>query len=333
MDVKGSTKLWSKHGRRPATPPPGPYKKLWNTYPFSFAEWEKAEGAAMLTQGEYRNNKLLTKYRSTCTFPDTNTDIGCAGRRAYEIINLRDDSSFNGFDPVFMPNSGTYTGPLLVSIDAPEQRVYYSIDGTSPKKRDSDEPSSSAMRYGGPFWINTLGKVTVRTVSYSPSYFPGNSNEISAEYDVQDTPGGLLEELPEVISQQSLPPRVESKSQQYAPGSIKFLPPKNINDIIIPSEGPVYKIFFAVISTDAIEAKITIPCGSANQKIASRINEDCGCEISLPPGVWYVHGVGLMTNQAPCEGCDPYTRSDATIYGPIMVQGRIGEPLPPHFSP
>jgi len=68
------------------------------------------------------------------------------------------------------------------------------------------------MRYGGPFWINTLEKVTVRTVSYLPSYFAGNSNEISAEYDVQDQPGGLLEELPEVISQQSLSPRVESNS-------------------------------------------------------------------------------------------------------------------------
>ena len=97
-------------------------------------------------------------------------------------------------------------------IITPEQRVYYSIDGTCPKKRDSDEPSSSSMRYGGPFWINTLEKVTVRTVSYLPSYFPGNSNEISAEYDVQDQPGGLLEELPEVISQQSLSPRVESNS-------------------------------------------------------------------------------------------------------------------------
>lgn len=329
MDVKGATKP-NTRGRGPASPPP--FKKLWTTFPFQFAEWDKADGAAMLTQGDYRDNKMLTEYRSTCNFPDSTTDIGCAGKRAFQIMNLRDD--FNGYDPVIIPDSGTYTGPLLVSIDAPGQRIYYSIDGTSPKGDTDEAPSSAALRYGGPFYINKPGKVAVRTISYSPNYFPGNSNEISAEYDIKDPPGGLPEEPPEIISQKSLPPRVEGQHQQYSPGSIKVLPPKNINDIVIPSKGPVYQIFFAVgESMDEVNEKNGHPCGGANKMFASKINDLGDCEVSLRPGVWYVKVNGLMTGQTPCEGCDPYVRSDATMYGPVMVQPKDGAALPPHFSP
>ena len=209
MNVSGATQLSSVRGH--ALSGPGPYKKLWSTFPFDFTEWSKAHGAARLTEGEYRGNKALTLYRTTCAYPDTTTDIGCAGRRAFEILNLRGDGKdFHvGFNPIISPAPGKYEGPLLVSIDAPRQRIFYTIDGSAPADDTNEMPSLAALRYGGPFYINKAGTVVIRAISFSSSFFPGISGEVLAEFDIEEPSGGFPEKLPDVFTQKSLQPRID----------------------------------------------------------------------------------------------------------------------------
>ena len=333
IDSAGASKLRAQRGRGPAAP--APYKKLWSTFPFSFAEWDKADGAAELTQGEYRGNRALITYRSTCTYPDTGSDVGCAGKRAFQILNLRNEK--NSYNPVVFPPSGTYTGPLLVSIDAPGQRIFYTTDGQSPAGDTADSPSPLALRYRGPFYINEEGAFTVQAIGYSEMNFPPYSDVISKDYSIQEPLGGFPTELPEILGQKSLPPRVAGELQQTIPGKVSILAPKNIDNIVVPGKGSVYEIFFAVdASEEALEVRFTYPCGSkadSVRKFASALNHKGECEVTLPGGVWYVKAEGLMTGKAPCEGCQAYTKSAPVMHGPVMVKSRDGDAIPPHFQP
>jgi hypothetical protein len=188
MDVHGSAHLTPARGRTSARE--APFKKLWSTYPFHFAEWDKAEGAAQITDGEYHNNKALTIYRTTCDFPASTTDIGCAGRRAFQLLNLRSDDK--GSNPVISPSAGTFLGPLLVSIEAPKQRIFYTTDGTSPASDMPEMPSPAALRYRGPFYVNEPGPVTIRAVAYSANFFPPNSNVVGEDFTVTEPPGLVI---------------------------------------------------------------------------------------------------------------------------------------------
>jgi len=333
VDAKGASKLRADRGRGPAAP--APYKKLWSTFPYSFAEWDKADGAAQLTQGDYRNNRALITYRSTCTYPDTGSEVGCAGKRAFQILNLRSD--LNSYNPVISPPSGTYTGPLLVAIDAPGQRIFYTTDGQSPAGDTADSPSPGALQYRGPFYINEEGPFTVRAISYSEMNFPPSSEEISADYRIEAPLGGFPAEPPGVLGQKSLPPRIVGELQQQLPGQVTILAPANVDNIVVPGRGPPYGISFAVdASQEEAEAKFAYPCGSkaaSVRKFPSSLNHKGECEVTLPGGVWYVKAEGLLAGKAPCEGCLPYDKSAPVTLGPVMVKSRDGDALPPHFHP
>ena len=73
-----------------------------------------------------------------------------------------------------------------------------------------------------------------------------------------------------------------------------------------------------------VKTKFAYPCGGADKNFASKINENGACEVSLPAGVWYIKAEGLMTGQAPCDGCDPYDRSDPSLFGPVLVSRKDG---------
>ena len=330
IDVQGALQMRASRGRGPLEP--APYKKLWSTHPFDFAEWDRAEGSERLTDGEYEDNKALTLYRTTCSFPYSTTDLNCAGRRAFSLLNVRSGTT----DPVISPPSGTYEGPLLVSIDAPKQYIYYTIDGSAPAG-DANGPSSpTTIRYRGPFYIDKPGPATVHAMSYSPDFFPSASPAIVADYEVTTPAGGFpdADDLPQVLHQKSPAPLIDAEPQQYIPGTVMIYAPKGVNNVILPDKGPSYQIFFAVgLSPEEIKDQFSYECGGSDRKFESTVKDNGACQVSLPAGVWYIKGKGLLHGQAPCKGCQAYSKSDATNFGPVMVKSRDGDAMPPHFHP
>ena len=242
MDVAGASQLVSERGRGDMLMPP--YKKTWTTSPFKFPEWEKADGAARLTEGSYDNNKALLTYRTTCSYPEVDSDLGCAGKRAFVIMNYRADGA--GLDPVISPPGGTLQCPLLISINAPHQRIYYTDDGTSVDHEG--EPNDAATRYTGPFYASKPGPLKVCTAAYSDDSFPPNSKVVCEEYVVTEPELGC-KEGPKVVEQESLPPRIEAHHQQYFPGKATVLAPSSVHNALIPGEQPNYQLFFAVGAT------------------------------------------------------------------------------------
>ena len=357
-DVEGAN--MPERGRGQQLPPP--YKKLWSTMPFSFDEWNKADGAQSLTMGSYHNNKELLQFRSTCQYPEVESDIGCAGRRAFVIMNLRQDGE--GANPVLSPASGSYPCPLLVDIYAPKQRIFFTDDGSYPlshldlgnnqqaddfSAKDTSHHSghadttasttasfnaeSTAKRYQGPFYFDKEGYVKICAVAYDENSFPPTSAQVCEEYEITMPEHGCGPK-PAVVEQKSLSPSIQGKHQQYLPGKVFIKPPSSVHNVLLPEEKPKYEIFFAVApQREEVERIHAHSCGAGNQKFVSKVTSQGGCEIELPGGVWYIQAKGLSKGAAPCEGCDPYGKSEGVTFGPMMVKSKDGSAFPPHFSP
>lgn len=74
--------------------------------------------------------------------------------------------------PAILPNNGTYTGPITVTMAAatPGSSIYYTTNGTTP--------TSTSTRYTAP--IRVKGNVVVNAIAIAPGY--SASSISTAEY-------------------------------------------------------------------------------------------------------------------------------------------------------
>ena len=79
--------------------------------------------------------------------------------------------------PTFLPRSGRYTSPTLVTMkaDVPKASIYYTTDGSLP--------ASNSNLYTGPVLLNSTTQI--RAISKEPRY--STSKVVSGEYVITNT--------------------------------------------------------------------------------------------------------------------------------------------------
>lgn len=79
--------------------------------------------------------------------------------------------------PTFLPRSGRYTSPTLVTMkaDVPKASIYYTTDGSLP--------TSNSNLYTGPVPLNSTTQI--RAISKEPRY--STSKVVSGEYVITNT--------------------------------------------------------------------------------------------------------------------------------------------------
>ena len=88
----------------------------------------------------------------------------CRGKFLSEAFEPADTSRYVPV-PVVHPFEGLATGPVSITADAPDARIYYTLDGT--------QPDESALPYTGPFTIQ--GNCEIRSVAYVGSQRGGEA--------------------------------------------------------------------------------------------------------------------------------------------------------------